>query len=146
MRFLKDQEGRLSHHARAGWFSPWHAGWINLKAMLVYTPDSFLLKPGLAMFLVGAALCVSLSRGGFRIGGIGFDLHWMLLGLTLAVLGYGSVQIGVLARLSHGLRSGMEKSVSEALTYDRGMTLATALTVPGVLLPAVSRGSTSAAV
>jgi len=134
VHFYKDREGRLSHHKRAGFWSPWAAGWINLKVMLVYTPDSFLLKPGLAMFLVGAALCVSLSRGGYRIGEIGFDLHWMLLGLTLAVLGYGSVQIGVLARLSHGLRSGMEKSVSEALTYDRGMILAAALTVPGALL------------
>ncbi len=24
--FLKDQEGRVSHHRRAGWFSPWQAG------------------------------------------------------------------------------------------------------------------------
>jgi hypothetical protein len=86
------------------------------------------------MFLTGTALCVSLSGGGHVIGGIGFDLHWMLLGFTLAVLGYGSVQIGVLARLSHGLRSGIEKSLSEALTYDRGMILAGLLTVPGVLL------------
>src|SRR5664279_5259668 len=31
VRFYKDQEGRFSHHKRAGWFSPWHAGWINLK-------------------------------------------------------------------------------------------------------------------
>jgi glycosyltransferase involved in cell wall biosynthesis len=134
VHFYKDREGRLSHHKRAGFWSPWAAGWINLKVMLVYTPDSFLLKPGLAMFLLGAALCVSLSQGGFMIGKIGFDLHWMLLGLTLAVLGYGSVQIGVLARLSHGLRSGMERSVSAALTYDRGMILAGLLTVAGVLL------------
>jgi len=134
VHFYKDREGRLSHHRRAGFWSPWAAGWINLKVMLVYTPDSFLLKPGLALFLFGAALCLSLSGGGYSIGRIGFDLHWMLLGLTLAVLGYGSVQIGVLARLSHGLRSGMERTVSEALTYDRGMILAGVLTIPGLLL------------
>ena len=33
---LKDAEGRFSHHARAGWMSPWQAGWINLKAMFVF--------------------------------------------------------------------------------------------------------------
>src|SRR4029078_844847 len=33
VRFLKDEKGRLSHHKRSGWFSPWHAAWINLKAM-----------------------------------------------------------------------------------------------------------------
>ena len=33
IRFLKDRDGRLSHHKRSGWFSPWHAAWINLRAM-----------------------------------------------------------------------------------------------------------------
>ena len=31
VRFYKDREGRLSHHKRAGWLSPWIAGWINLR-------------------------------------------------------------------------------------------------------------------
>src|SRR3984957_20520449 len=35
IRFLKDRDGRLSHHRRSGWFSPWHAAWINLRAMFV---------------------------------------------------------------------------------------------------------------
>jgi glycosyltransferase involved in cell wall biosynthesis len=45
VRFLKDAKGRLSHHKRAGWFSPWHAAWINLKAMFVYGADFFLYRP-----------------------------------------------------------------------------------------------------
>lgn len=134
VHFYKDREGRVSHHKRSGFWSPWAAGWINLKVMLVYTPDTFLLKPGILMFLVGAALCGSLSGGGYSIGGVGFDLHWMLLGLTLTVLGYGCVQIGVLARLSHGLRSGVERSVSNVMTYDRGMILSGALILLGTVL------------
>src|SRR3954464_454876 len=34
VKFYRDREGRLSHHRRAGWFSPWIAGWLNLKVML----------------------------------------------------------------------------------------------------------------
>src|SRR5215470_5164688 len=49
VHFLKDQEGRFSHHKRAGWFSPWHAAWINLKAMFVYGADFFLFRPGLLL-------------------------------------------------------------------------------------------------
>ena len=49
VRFLKDRDGRLSHHKRAGWFSPWQAAWINLRAMFVYGSDFFLLKPGLVL-------------------------------------------------------------------------------------------------
>src|SRR5258708_38305927 len=43
VRFLKDQDGRVSHHKRAGWLSPWLAGWINLRSMLVHGAEFFAL-------------------------------------------------------------------------------------------------------
>lgn len=132
--FYKDREGRMSHHKRAGFWSPWHAGWINLKVMLVYTPDSFLLKPGMILFVLGTLLCLSLVPGSYTLGGVGFDLHWMLLGLTLSVLGYGCVQVGVLARFLHGLRRGVEQPLIKLLTYNRGMILAAILAGLGVIL------------
>ncbi|HZP89140.1 MAG TPA: glycosyltransferase family 2 protein [Burkholderiales bacterium] len=134
IKFYKDREGRVSHHKRVGFWSPWYAGWINLKAMLVYTPDSFLLAPGLFFFALGALLTISLGFGSYSIGPIGFDLHWMLLGTTLAVLGYGCVQIGVLARLDHGLRSGFERTVAQRLSYDSGMAIAAVLIGIGLIL------------
>jgi glycosyltransferase involved in cell wall biosynthesis len=136
VRFYKDREGRLSHHKRSGFWSPWQAGWINLKVMLIYTPDSFLLKPGLALFIVGSLFALSMVAGPYSLGPIGFDLHWMLFGITLAVLGFSSVQVGMLARLNHRLRagSGLEGWFNRWLTYDRGMILAGGLTVVGLLL------------
>jgi glycosyltransferase involved in cell wall biosynthesis len=134
VKFYKDREGRLSHHKRAGFWSPWQAGWINLKVMLVYTPDSFLLKPGIALFLIGTLLTASLAFGGYSLGPIGFDLHWMLFGITLAVLGFSSVQIGLLARLTHRLRPGIDRAFLARLTYDRGMITAAIVTCLGVLL------------
>lgn len=122
VKFYKDREGRLSHHRRAGWLSPWIAGWINLKVMLVYSPDSFLMRPGLAMLAAGLVLSFVLGiNGPFSLGAVGFDLHWMLLGVTCVTLGYSCVQIAVLARLAHGLRGGLEVTIQQALTYDRGM-------------------------
>src|ERR1700674_1911709 len=58
--FYKDREGRLSHHKRVGWLSPWRAGWLNLKVMLVYSPDSFLLKPGMVLTALGLLLSLAL--------------------------------------------------------------------------------------
>jgi len=130
--FYKDREGRFSHHKRAGFWSPWEAGWINLKVMLVYTPDSFLLKPGLALLLIGTLLTLSLMFGGYTIGAVGFDLHWMLFGITMAVLGYGSFEIGMLARLNHRLRPGLERSFFRWLSYDRGMVTAGLIAALGV--------------
>ena len=46
VHFLKDQEGRVSHHRRMGWFSPFQAAWINLRAMFVYGADFFVYGPG----------------------------------------------------------------------------------------------------
>ncbi len=130
--FYKDREGRFSHHKRAGFWSPWQAGWINLKVMLVYTPDSFLLKPGFALFVIGTLLTCSLAFGPYSIGWIGFDLHWMLFGITLAVLGFGSVQIGLLARLNHRLRPGIDRAIFRWLSYDRGMAVAAVIVLLGL--------------
>jgi glycosyltransferase involved in cell wall biosynthesis len=135
--FYKDREGRLSHLRRGGVWTPWIAGWINLKVMLVYSPDSFLVKPGLAMFVLGAATSTILAGGGIQIGTIGFDLHWMLLSVTLAVLGFGLFQIGIVARLFHGLRAGLERKVLALITYDRGMVGSILLLAIGLAIEAV---------
>ena len=134
VKFYKDREGRLSHHRRAGFWSPWYAGWINLKVMLVYSPDSFLLKPGLAAFALGTVGSAVLATGARQIGPVGFDLHWMLLLVTLAVLGFGLFQAGIVARLFHGLRSGLEITVLRLVTYDRGMIGAAVLFLGGFAL------------
>jgi glycosyltransferase involved in cell wall biosynthesis len=134
VKFYRDREGRVSHHRRAGWLSPWIAGWLNLKVMLVYTPDSFLLKPGIALTVIGLLLSLGLARGPIRIGNIGFGLYWMLLGVTCATLGYSSVQIGVLARAMHGLRPALVYRARKLLGYNRGMLVSAILGVVGVTL------------
>ena len=53
MRFLKDRNGRVSHHKRMGWFSPWQAAWINLRAMFVYGADFFVLRAGAGDAMAG---------------------------------------------------------------------------------------------
>ena len=134
VRFYKDRQGRVSHHRRMGWLSPWIAGWINLKVMLVYSPDSFLLKPGAVLLTAGLLLAFLLSFGPVTVGGIGLNLYWMLFGVTCATLGYSSVQIGILARIMHGLRSGIDGTVQRQLTYNRGMILAALSSGIGLLL------------
>jgi glycosyltransferase involved in cell wall biosynthesis len=97
--FYKDREGRVSHHKRSGWFSPFQAAWINLRAMFIYRAEFFALKPGLFFLIVGLLLTLPLSFGSFSIGSVTFSLYWMLLGVTLAVLGLQSFCFGVLAQV-----------------------------------------------
>jgi glycosyltransferase involved in cell wall biosynthesis len=99
IRFLKDREGRLSHHKRSGWFSPWHAAWINLRAMFVYGADFFLFKPGVLLLIVGALLALPLSFGPITLGPVTLSLHWMLLGMSLALLGLQCIYMGILSKV-----------------------------------------------
>jgi glycosyltransferase involved in cell wall biosynthesis len=99
IRFLKDRDGRMSHHKRSGWFSPWQAAWINLRAMFIYGAAFFLYRPGFVMLALGLLLLLPLSLGPLTIGPIDFQLHWMLLGLTLATLGLQSVYMGIIVQV-----------------------------------------------
>src|SRR5690606_35928474 len=120
VRFYKDREGRVSHHKRVGWFSPWLAGWINLKAMFLYAPEFFLQRPGWMLLILGLILTISLVGGPYMIGNIGMDLHWMLLGVTLSTLGYSAVQCGILARVFHNFDPLYSKRIARLITYNRG--------------------------
>ena len=64
--FYKIATAGSRHHKRSGWFSPFQAAWINLRAMFVYRPDFFALKPGLVLLLVGLVLTLPLSFGTSR--------------------------------------------------------------------------------
>jgi glycosyltransferase involved in cell wall biosynthesis len=134
VKFYKDREGRLSHHRRAGWLSPWIAGWLNLKVMLVYTPDSFLLKPGIVLLGIGMLIAITLAMGPLTIGGFGFSLYWMLLGVTCVTLGYSCIQIGVLASVMHGLRPRSLGRLQKVLNYNRGMLLSAGCVLVGIVL------------
>jgi glycosyltransferase involved in cell wall biosynthesis len=138
--FLKDQEGRFSHHKRAGWFSPWQAAWINLKAMFVYGADFFLLRPGLLLLILGLVLTLPMSFGPIQLGPVEFSLHWMLLGLTLSVLGLHGFYVGFLARIFFDYNGEHTKRSLRMFSYTRSVVLSalavtagTALGVPLVL-------------
>jgi len=120
IQFYKDRPGRSSHHKRSGWLSPWLAGWNNLRVMFLYAPDFFLLKPGLVFLTAGILLNVMLAGGPVTVGRFEFNLHWMLLGVTLATTGYAGVQLGLLARVYHDFDPSYTGRLRRLLTYNRG--------------------------
>ena len=136
IRFLKDVEGRLSHHKRSGWFSPWAAAWINLQAMFTYGADFFLYKPGWVMAVLGLLLTLPLSFGTVTFGRITFSYHFMLLGLTLATLGLQCIYSGVLAHLFYDYSGERTKRWFRRFPYTRTVALSAALFTFGAALDA----------
>jgi glycosyltransferase involved in cell wall biosynthesis len=121
VRFLKDRNGRVSHHRRMGWFSPWQAAWINLRAMFVYGADFFLLKPGLSMLWVGVLLMMAVMFGPITVGPVTFSLYWMLMGMTLAILGTQSVYLGCLAQVVNDLTGHARRRWTTLFRYSRSV-------------------------
>lgn len=131
VRFWKDREGRESHLKREGWRAPWTAGWNSLRVMFLYAPDFFLLRPGIVLFTLGLLTAGMLAAGPFALLGIGFDLHWMLLGMVAATVGYSAVQLALLARVFFDFDRPLTDRMLTTFTYNRGMLISGLLVLAG---------------
>ena len=134
VRFLKDRDGRLSHHKRAGWFSPFHAAWINLRATFVYGAEFFTFRPGLAVLALGLLLTLPLAAGPVRLGRVHFSMYWMLLGLTLTVVGLQSFYVGCLAQVLHDYTGAARRRWLRVFPYTRTVLLSGVGFVVGLAL------------
>ena len=134
VRFFKDPEGRLSHHKRAGWLSPWKAGWSNLEVMLTHGAEFFTLRPGLVLMGLGLLLTLPLALGPVQIGHFRFSLYWMLLGLTLTVLGIQSVYLGCVTKILHDYDGESTSRLLRLFSYNRSVLLSGGAFVIGTLL------------
>lgn len=139
--FLKDREGRLSHHKRSGWFSPWSAAWINLRAMFIYGADFFLLKPGIAMLVLGIPFVIGLALGPVTIGAVTFSLYWMLAGAALTIVGLQSSLLGCVARCVYDRTGAEARKWTSRLRYTRTVLIAICLASAGagLALPLIWR-------
>jgi len=128
---FKDREGRVSHHKRVGWFSPWQAAWINIRAMFVYGPDYFLLKPGLVLFALGLLITLPLSIGSISIGPIRFSVYWMLVGVTLTITGLQAFLLGCIAQVLFDYRGRARDRWLKIFPYTRSVVAAAVTAVVG---------------
>jgi hypothetical protein len=132
VRFLKDREGRLSHHKRSGWLSPWMAGWINLRSMLVHGAEFFAFRPGLWLLGLGLSIALALSQGPLSVGGHTFSLYWMLLGMTLSIAGLQSFYLGCLSQLFHDYTGRARARWLRVFSYNRSIIASGGLAVLGL--------------
>lgn len=131
--FRKDREGRQSHLKRIGWYAPWHAGWISIQTMFVFGADFFLIRPGLALFVLGSVGVGALFGGPVEFLGIGFSLHWDLLFLLFAIMGIQLLIVGVLARAIYGVNDRKWKKWRRLFNFNTAVLLSLGLFLTGVL-------------
>jgi glycosyltransferase involved in cell wall biosynthesis len=132
--FLKDRDGRLSHHKRSGWFSPFSAAWINLRAMFIHGAEFFLLKPGAFFFTLGLLMTLPLAFGSITIGKFTFNLYFMLVGLAFAVLGLQSIYFGCLAHIFLDYSGRAKQRWRRIFQYNKAVGTSAALFTLGLVL------------
>jgi glycosyltransferase involved in cell wall biosynthesis len=132
--FLKDREGRLSHHKRSGWFSPWAAAWINLRAMFVYGSGFFVYKPGLALVALGALLTLPLSFGDLDLGAVGLSLNFQFLGVALLTIGFQAFFLGCIAQVLFDYTGRHKERWLRVFPYTRTVLISWGLVLLGIAL------------
>jgi hypothetical protein len=137
VRFLKDREGRVSHHKRLGWMSPFQAAWINVRAMFIYGAEFFVYRPGIIMLAVGLLITVPLTMGPLTVGPVHLSLYTMLLGVTLALVGLQSFFFGCLAQVLHDYTGQARRRWLRVFSYSRAVILCVVAFIGGMVLLAL---------
>ncbi len=111
-------------------------GWRHLRFMLLFSPSHLFLLPGGLCMLIGLLPLIALGGGPRRIAGLNFDLHYMVLGSLLTILGFQILTTGLFAKVySHAARLYAPDRTLTALmrhfNLERGLAAGTVLFAAG---------------
>jgi glycosyltransferase involved in cell wall biosynthesis len=132
--FYRDTKGRVSHHVRSGWLSPFRAAWTNLRMMFTYGADFFMIKPGILFFCLGLLICLPLSLGPINFGHLQLNLYWMLIGVAVTVLGLESFFFGLIARIITSPGTSESERWRRKIPYNLGILTGFSIFFVGVVL------------
>jgi glycosyltransferase involved in cell wall biosynthesis len=117
-------------------------GWRHLRFMLLFSPTYLFLVPGGLSMVLGLIPLIALSGGPRTIGGLVFDVHYMVLGSLLTILGFQIVTTGFFAKAySHAARLYASDRTLQVLSryfnLERALVLGAAVFLGGFILDAV---------
>ncbi|OIO61526.1 dolichol-P-glucose synthetase [Candidatus Woesearchaeota archaeon CG_4_10_14_0_2_um_filter_33_10] len=127
---LKIWEVPISYNKRKGRskLRSFSDGWRHLRFILMYSPTYLFLVPGLFLFLVGLVGITVLRQGPLSVSGFNIDIHFMLLGSLITMLGYQIINLGLCAR-TYAITIGFEKHdklidfIAKYINLERGIIL-----------------------
>jgi hypothetical protein len=132
--FLKDREGRLSHHKREGWLSPFKAAWINLRSMFIYGSDFFLVKAGIVLTALGLLLTLPLTFSNVDVGPLHLSLNFQFLGVSVLAVGCQTLFFGCVAQVLFDYTGRYSHRWRRVFPYTRTVLIAFALVTLGVAM------------
>lgn len=115
----------------------WRDGWRHLRFLLLYSPRWLFLYPGLFLLLLGTLIILWLLPGPRDVGFTILDVHTMLCGAAMVLIGFQSVSFAVLGKvfaMTAGLMPWSPKlrKVFDWITLETGLFCGGALIVAGI--------------
>jgi glycosyltransferase involved in cell wall biosynthesis len=116
-------------------------GWRHLRFMLLFSPTHLYLIPGGILMGLGLIPLVLLGRGPRYLAGLTFDVHYMVLGSLLTVLGFQVVTTGLFAKAySHAARLYAPDTTLTVLgryfNLERGIAMGAVIFLAGLIIDA----------
>ena len=115
----------------------WRDGWRHLRFLLLYSPRWLFLYPGLFLMLVGCFLIIWLLPGPRSVGFAVLDVHTMLCGAAMVLIGFQSVSFAVLGKV-FAMTSGLMpwspnlRRIFDWITLETGLVCGGLLALGGV--------------
>jgi glycosyltransferase involved in cell wall biosynthesis len=99
-KHLKITEVAIDYYPRWGSskLHPIQDAWRHIRFMFLFCPTWLYLVPGATMGLAGILILSMLLNGPFLLFGHYWDIHMMVLGALLSILGYQIVNMGIQAK------------------------------------------------
>jgi hypothetical protein len=105
--------------------------------MLFYSPTYLFLWPGLLITLTGLFFLFALLPGPLKVGRMTFDIHYMVFGGTLAILGSWILILGLMAKTyayveDYEVQDRLTSFFLKIFTLERGISLGSVLFLIGL--------------
>ncbi len=116
-------------------------GWRHLRFLLLYSPTHLFIVPGSILTLIGMLLVIALVAGPLRVGPFFLDVHFMVLGSFLALVGAQVVALGLYAK-SLAVALGLQpvdrtvRVLRRVFSLERGLLAGLALFIVGFTVDA----------
>jgi len=136
---LDVREVPIELHPRVGEskLSPFRDGWRHLRLILVYNPNFLFILPGAVMLAAGTLISL-LVFFGVPILGRDLQIHSLIIGSLLVLLGVQAIGLGLCAR-AYGVyfisnRDALFLRLRSRFKLEHGLLLALAVAIAGVAL------------
>lgn len=125
--------------SRAPHLRSFRDGWRHLKFLLLHSPNWLFLYPGMIFCVVGLIMTVALMFGPVQIGSVAFDIHTMLYGSAMVMIGANMIFFFLFTRI-YAMRTNFiptKESVATKLanvTTENGAVAGVLLTLAGIIM------------